>query len=302
MCRSIAMAKENDEALETQFQKGVKRLYEKGIDKIPNKYILPVQERPNNTSQAEPSETCRENIKLPIIDFAELQGSNRPQVLKSLADACKQYGFFQLVNHGIPKDVIRGMVAGLRGFSSFPTRKDRNIVIRHASSGSIGTSFNQNKDNVFCWRDFLKLMCHPLPDVLPSLAFFSHRFQEAGGYLLKTNQILVSNDEVEGLQIQYKDKWVTVESIPNAFVVNVGDHLEIFSNGKYESVLHRVKVNSTKSRISVASLHTLPFKCMVRPWSKLIDAANPRRYKDTNFATFLDYISTRDPKNKEFLD
>ncbi|KAF2289829.1 hypothetical protein GH714_038846 [Hevea brasiliensis] len=93
-----------------------------------------------------------------------------------------------------------------------------------------------------------------------------------------------------------------VESIPNAFVVNVGDHLEIFSNGKYESVLHRVKVNSTKSRISVASLHTLPFKCMVRPWSKLIDAANPRRYKDTNFVTFLDYISTRDPKNKEFLD
>lgn len=38
---------------------------------------------------------------------------------------------------------------------------------------------------------------------------------------------LLLQDEVEGLQIQYKDKWVTVESIPNAFVVNVGDHLEV---------------------------------------------------------------------------
>lgn len=30
-----------------------------------------------------------------------------------------------------------------------------------------GTSFNQNKDRVFCWRDFLKLSYHPLRLVLP---------------------------------------------------------------------------------------------------------------------------------------
>lgn len=38
---------------------------------------------------------------------------------------------------------------------------------------------------------------------------------------------LLLQDEVEGLQIQFKDKWVTVQPIPNAFVVNVGDHLEV---------------------------------------------------------------------------
>lgn len=38
---------------------------------------------------------------------------------------------------------------------------------------------------------------------------------------------LLLQDEVEGLQIQYKDQWVTVEPIPNSFVVNVGDHLEV---------------------------------------------------------------------------
>lgn len=77
---------------------------------------------------------------------------------------------------------------------------------------------------------------------------------------------------------------------------------QIFSNGRYKSVLHRVLVNSAKSRISVASLHTLPSKCMVRPWPRLIDEENPRRYKDTNFAAFLDYLSTSEPKKKNFLE
>ena len=38
---------------------------------------------------------------------------------------------------------------------------------------------------------------------------------------------LLLQDEVEGLQIQHQDKWVTVQPIPNASVVNVGDHLEV---------------------------------------------------------------------------
>lgn len=38
---------------------------------------------------------------------------------------------------------------------------------------------------------------------------------------------LLLQDEVEGLQIQYQGRWLTVQPIPNAFVVNIGDHLEV---------------------------------------------------------------------------
>lgn len=38
---------------------------------------------------------------------------------------------------------------------------------------------------------------------------------------------LLLQDEVEGLQIKHHEKWVTVQPIPNSFVVNVGDHLEV---------------------------------------------------------------------------
>lgn len=77
---------------------------------------------------------------------------------------------------------------------------------------------------------------------------------------------------------------------------------QIFSNGRYKSVLHRVLVNSMKARISVASLHGLSFQCMIGPSPKLIDESNPRRYRDTDFKSFLEYITSREPKGKSFLE
>lgn len=80
--------------LESLYQKGVKHLCDSGINQVPNKYIWPVSDRPNvNDGELE---EFKKNLKLPIIDFSELQGSNRPQVLESLANACEQYGFFQV--------------------------------------------------------------------------------------------------------------------------------------------------------------------------------------------------------------
>ncbi|XP_068342279.1 probable 2-oxoglutarate-dependent dioxygenase SLC1 isoform X1 [Pyrus communis] len=363
---TVLTTTENGES--DQYQNGVKRLNEIGINKLPNKYILPTLERPNRSDDQEPN-VSNQNLKLPIIDFKELQGPNRPQVIKSLANACEQYGFFQLVNHGIPSDITSSMTDVSTRFFELPFEErakymssDMRAPVRY------GTSFNQNKDKVFYWRDFLKLMCHPLPDVLshwPSspvdMRKLTATYAEENKYLflmlmdaifeslrivgttentteedemLKDfkdgSQLMVVNcyppcpqpdltlgmpphsdygfltillqDEVEGLQIKKQDKWITVEPIPNSFVVNVGDHLEIFSNGKYKSALHRVLVNSLKGRISVASLHTLPFTRSVGPSPKLINESNPRRYKDTNFASFLEYISSREPKWKNFLE
>jgi isopenicillin N synthase-like dioxygenase len=41
--------------------------------------------------------------------------------------------------------------------------------------------------------------------------------------------LLLPDEKVKGLQIQHEGRWVTVEPIPNSFVVNVGDHLEVSS-------------------------------------------------------------------------
>ncbi|ESW34811.1 hypothetical protein PHAVU_001G183300 [Phaseolus vulgaris] len=347
------------------YEKGVKHLCEKGhIRSVPKKYILPVADRP--TKRVEDSNALNQNLQLPIIDFAELLGPNRPQVLQSLANACQQYGFFQLVNHCISDDVIRSMIDVSGRFFDLPLEERvKYMTTDMGAPVRCGTSFSQTKDKVLCWRDFLKFLCHPLPDFLPHWPVSPVDFRKVvGTYAEETrhlflavmeaileslgimekeeeenvmkefekgSQMMVANfyppcpepeltlgmpphsdygfltlllqDEVEGLQVQYQDKWVTVQPIPNAFVVNVGDHLEIYSNGKYKSVLHRVMVNEVKSRVSVASLHSLPFNCTVKPSPKLVDdEANPKRYMDTDFATFLAYVSSHEPNKKDFLE
>ena len=39
--------------------------------------------------------------------------------------------------------------------------------------------------------------------------------------------ILLQVNEVEGLQIKKDGKWVSIKPLPNAFIVNVGDILEV---------------------------------------------------------------------------
>lgn len=94
MSPSIAVRPEEElKDAESQYQKGVKQLCAEGISRVPNKYVWPVQERPVDDK---PKSSKAKLVSLPVIDFAELQGPNRPEALKSLAKACEQYGFFQV--------------------------------------------------------------------------------------------------------------------------------------------------------------------------------------------------------------
>ncbi|VAH96237.1 unnamed protein product [Triticum turgidum subsp. durum] len=77
--------------------------------------------------------------------------------------------------------------------------------------------------------------------------------------------------------------------------------VQIFSNGRYKSVLHRVRVNSTQLRISVASLHSLPPERVIGPAPELLADGTPRRYMDTDLTTFLDYLASAEGKHKTFL-
>lgn len=83
-----------NESTESEFQKGVKHLCERGIKSVPSKYILPVLDQPNSGKGI--SSASNSNLKLPVIDFAKLQGSNRSHAVNSLRKACEEFGFFQV--------------------------------------------------------------------------------------------------------------------------------------------------------------------------------------------------------------
>ncbi|KAK3014829.1 hypothetical protein RJ639_008305 [Escallonia herrerae] len=54
-----------------------------------------------------------------------------------------------------------------------------------------------------------------------------------------------------GLQLQRDGKWVSANIAPNSVVAHIGDHLEILTNGKYKSAVHRVIGNNSVRRIGL---------------------------------------------------
>ncbi|KAJ0962374.1 hypothetical protein J5N97_030202 [Dioscorea zingiberensis] len=68
--------------------------------------------------------------------------------------------------------------------------------------------------------------------------------------------IILPNKDVEGLQVLKDDIWVKVTTNPHALILNMGDLMEIMSNGIFKSLVYRVVTNMNKARIYVAFFYT----------------------------------------------
>ncbi|KAI3849244.1 hypothetical protein MKX03_001643 [Papaver bracteatum] len=114
--------------------------------------------------------------------------------------------------------------------------------------------------------------------------------------------ILLQLNEVHGLQIRKEKIWVPIIPLPNAFVVNIGDSLEILSNGIYRSVEHRAMVNSTKERLSVATFNNLRADREIGPILDLITPETPALFRTTGYEDYFKKFFSRKLEGKSFLD
>ncbi|KAH8618557.1 putative non hem dioxygenase in morphine synthesis N terminal 2OG Fe(II) oxygenase superfamily [Trypanosoma vivax] len=72
---------------------------------------------------------------------------------------------------------------------------------------------------------------------------------------------LLYQDAVGGLQVRnLANEWMDVEPIEGSFVVNIGDMMNMWSNGRYRSTSHRV-------RITTADRYSMPFFCEPNPYT-----------------------------------
>ncbi|KAK9145865.1 hypothetical protein Sjap_005768 [Stephania japonica] len=105
--------------------------------------------------------------------------------------------------------------------------------------------------------------------------------------------------QVSGLQVLLGDKWVAVNPVTNAFVVNIGDQIQALSNGRYKSVWHRACVNSEKERISVASF-LCPENCAtISPVTQ--DGSTPI-YRDFTYAEYYKKFWSRNLDQEHCLE
>ncbi|KAJ4950325.1 hypothetical protein NE237_027157 [Protea cynaroides] len=115
-------------------------------------------------------------------------------------------------------------------------------------------------------------------------------------------QIMVSDGDGDG--DGENGTWKLVQEVEGALQVHVGDQLEVLSNGLYKSVLHRVTLNSQKTRLSLACFHSLAMDERMECAEELVDEQlRPNGYKGSSFRDFLDFLSANDTaKGKSFID
>jgi isopenicillin N synthase-like dioxygenase len=98
------------------------------------------------------------------------------------------------------------------------------------------------------------------------------------------------------------DTWTAVPLIPGALHVHVGDHLEVLSNGRLKSLVHRAVLNPNEARISIASIHGLSKDKKVRCAEELVDQENPEMYRESSFQDFLDFLPSNINNYRRFIE
>jgi isopenicillin N synthase-like dioxygenase len=62
---------------------------------------------------------------LPVIDLSNFE-ERKQEIVRDIENACKNVGFFYVVNHGIPKDVVQKMFQDSKDFFKLPTEVPLN--------------------------------------------------------------------------------------------------------------------------------------------------------------------------------
>ncbi|XP_027151025.1 hyoscyamine 6-dioxygenase-like [Coffea eugenioides] len=311
------------------------------VQSVPGDYSFPLEDRPGRL----PIPLCD---TVPVIDLHKSTTSpEKWSMVRQIVEASQEYGFFQVINHGVSEDVVRETSTVFKEFFNMYAEDKKGTS---ASDGDLSRGWiymNSSsvfaKDGIHLWRDNVKLACHPLEECMQGWPPKPTRYREVvatyveemrrlsgrileliceglgleAGYLERLSQvqlvvgnyyppcpdpsltlgllkhcdpslitILLQEGNACGLQVLHNGKWIGVAPLPNALVVNIGNQLEIISNGKLKSAEHRAVTNSYEARISIATFINPSHNSIVEPAKVLVDELNPPRYAPTLYKDF----------------
>jgi isopenicillin N synthase-like dioxygenase len=84
--------------------------------------------------------------------------------------------------------------------------------------------------------------------------------------------LLLQVNDTPGLQISKDGRWHPVRPQTSAFVINVGEILEVLTNGHYKSVFHRVVVDTERGRDTIVVFQDACINGVVKPLLELGEA------------------------------
>ncbi|GMI72038.1 hypothetical protein like AT1G06620 [Hibiscus trionum] len=144
---------------------GVKGLVDAGILNIPEIFVRPAEEL----------NSAKKNIEVPIIDLSDIgSGNRRKEIVNEVRIAAGKWGFFQVINHGIPLSVLDEMMEGIRLFNEQDLELKKEMHGRDGAKHVQFSSFDLHTSETADWRDTLTLsLSHlgsdPDPSEMPSV-------------------------------------------------------------------------------------------------------------------------------------
>ncbi|CAN1279497.1 1-aminocyclopropane-1-carboxylate oxidase homolog 1 [Linum perenne] len=133
---------------------GVKGLVDAGVTEIPSLFHTPPHLLDNRSS------FDKNKFTFPIID---LEG--RKEIVEKVRDASTTWGFFQVLNHGVPMNVMEEMKAGVKRFYEQDLEEKKEFFSRDYTRKIV---YNSQATN---WRDstvFYMSPDPPKPEELPA--------------------------------------------------------------------------------------------------------------------------------------
>ncbi|CAL5037108.1 unnamed protein product [Urochloa decumbens] len=99
--------------------------------------------------------------------------------------------------------------------------------------------------------------------------------------------LLMVDNSVGGLQVLRDGVWYDVPARLHTLLINLGDQMEIMSNGIFKSPVHRVVTNAEKERLSVVLFYSVDPEREIQPAGKLIDENHPPLYKKVKVKEYV---------------
>ena len=294
--------------------------------------------------------------RIPIIDLAASfshDAGARQAIARQIDAACRDTGFFYVVNHGVRRDVVKGMFAASRALFALPADVKRTAkMIAPSNRGYEGVGAQRLQDDAPPDQKESMMVGIDLPpdDPYTKLGvanYGANRWPEGhpefaapvaryhadtlalGRHLLRLFAIaldqpenffiasmempiatlrmihypplaagapadavgaglhtdwgaitVLAQDDIGGLQVKgANDEWIAATPVADAFVINIGDMMQRWTNDFYRSTPHRVLNNrSGRDRYSAAMFIDLNYFTRVECLANCVTAARPARY------------------------
>ncbi|QCD89404.1 protein DMR6-LIKE OXYGENASE 2-like [Vigna unguiculata] len=321
------------------------------------------------STEHRPTPKVVEVNEIPVIDLSESRDES--SIISDIGKACEEWGFFQIVNHGVSSELCREVEIEAKKFFGLELEEKRKV--KRDEVNSMGYHDGEHTKNVRDWKevfDYLvednaqvpssyepddkdlrtltnqwpqhsphfrkimeeyareveKLSYKLLGWILSSLGLagdkfhgcfknqlsmvrlnyyppcpFPHLALGVGRHKDSSAFTVLAQDEVGGLQVKRKSdgEWIPVRPFPNAYIINVGDIVQVWSNDKYESVEHRVVVNTTKERFSVPFFFFPSHHVNVKPVEELVSEETPAKFREYNYGKFFANRNRSDFKKRD---